>query len=307
MARTKQTAFGSVEAQRISWTRFHLPLEQALPEWPVNYSHTVVGPLAYAEGFQEAWLGRMVDDPTRAAIVILWRQLDDFKRFKESRACAEFLQGLPEDANNSAGSSVVSGSLLQGLSLEFATSPPLPTPPKSRFFVLQDTTSTPTANAEGLLTLTALMIPHRDNSLKWTWLEVVLDAFDWFRPHGCEIIGRGRYGPLRARALATWFWVLNEDAWVDKTFGQAEQTEDGEIARTILCELRPWNGTWDATPELEEVSSQNPLARVSWNQAVARVMPPVTAWVQERWYLRGSGFDALENGEAFMPEKAERE
>lgn len=80
--------------------------------------------------------------------------------------------------------------------------------------------------------------------------------------------------------------VTTEDAWVDGKFGKIEENEEGNNGRTILCEFRHWTGVYGVTPELEEVSAKDPLARESWVQAVAKVMPPVTAWEQERWDIR---------------------
>ncbi|KAI1741117.1 hypothetical protein F4680DRAFT_417269 [Xylaria scruposa] len=281
MARTKQTARPSIGERRISWTRFRLPLGQDLPKWPASCANAQVGPLYCVAGCMNAWLGRMVDDPEQAALIVLWRQLDALKKFQESPACAEFLQGLPEYDRDDAQASIVSGSSLRDLSLDDASSS-LPLPLRqSRFLVFQDTEATPTVDVEGRVTLTALMIPRQEDSMRRTWYEAVKRVFDSFVPRGCEII-TGRYPTPRPRYLAAWSWVLTEDAWVDKKFGQKE----GDSGRTIICEFRTWKGNYDATPELEELSAKDPLARESWAQAVARVMPPVTAWVQERWDLR---------------------
>ena len=85
--------------------------------------------------------------------------------------------------------------------------------------------------------------------------------------------------------MTTWFWVLAEDGWVERKFGKLETAAQGdtEHGRTVICEFHLWPREWGATPEHEEASATDPQARESWNEAVAKVMPPVTAWVQERW------------------------
>lgn len=68
MARTKMTA---KQYNRVrTWTRFHLPLEQEWPTWPVAHSDVHVGPLADVQGILQVWLGRMVEDPEHAAYII---------------------------------------------------------------------------------------------------------------------------------------------------------------------------------------------------------------------------------------------
>lgn len=69
MARTKQTAkrYGK---GTITWTRFHLPLEQEWPTWSVTHADVHVGPLAGVEGVWKASLGRMVENPEQAAYII---------------------------------------------------------------------------------------------------------------------------------------------------------------------------------------------------------------------------------------------
>lgn len=69
MARAKQTAkrYGK---GIVSWTRFHLPLEQEWPTWPATHADVHFGPLAGVEGLLKASLGRVVDNPQQAAYII---------------------------------------------------------------------------------------------------------------------------------------------------------------------------------------------------------------------------------------------
>ena len=69
MARTKQTAKRWGKGT-ITWTRFHLPLEQEWPTWPVTRLDVHVGPLADVEGVRKVSLGRMVEDLEQAAYII---------------------------------------------------------------------------------------------------------------------------------------------------------------------------------------------------------------------------------------------
>lgn len=70
MARIKQTArkYGK---GIITWTRFHLPLDQEWPTWSATYEDVHVGPLAGVAGVAgKVLLGRMVETPEQAAYII---------------------------------------------------------------------------------------------------------------------------------------------------------------------------------------------------------------------------------------------
>ena len=70
MARSKQTSRPCIK-ETITWTRFYLPKEQEWPTWPVDYTHIYLGPLAEVDGCRwPVFLGRMVDRPEEAAIII---------------------------------------------------------------------------------------------------------------------------------------------------------------------------------------------------------------------------------------------
>ncbi|KAI2606574.1 hypothetical protein GGR54DRAFT_438095 [Hypoxylon sp. NC1633] len=107
-------------------------------------------------------------------------------------------------------------------------------------------------------------------------------------PRGCEDLLA--QWPLR---LSTPFWPAWTSwtawAWVDREplqIGQQMATAGNETDQAIMCEFRRWDGYRGATPEREEALAQNPLARGSWTQEVAKVMPPVTDWAQERWDIQ---------------------
>ncbi|KAK8086179.1 hypothetical protein PG994_001153 [Apiospora phragmitis] len=270
MARTKQTAklYGK---GIITWTRFHLPLEQEWPIWSVTMRMCMSAPLRMWKVFRRRW-AEMVGNPAQAAYIIVWRTLDDLKNFKSSPACVEFLQNLPEN-DNVLQVSIESGSALRYLTLDSASSS------TSRFLAFEHIDGHPTAAVEGRVTFTAFLVPQNDNSMRWMWYDSVKDVFGHFLPRGSDW-----------QYLTVWFWVLTEDHWVESKFGKLEKThedlQEDPQGRTIICEFRLWPHSWGVTPEHEEASATDSQARESWGQAVAQVMPPVTAWEQERWDIR---------------------
>lgn len=199
------------------------------------------------------------------------------KSFQSSPACAEFLQNLPENDNSQA--SVESGSTLGSLTLTGASSSSAPG--TSRFLIFEHVTPAVTAEVEGLVTLTAFLVPRKVDSVFLMWREKFESVFEGFRHRGYESITR--HPDFMFRFAAVWLWVLSEDGWVEKKFGKLEQTQGGDQGRTIICHFHLWPRKWGATPEKEEASAADPQSRESWNRAVAHVMPPATSWVQERW------------------------
>lgn len=165
-----------------------------------------------------------------------------------------------------------------------ASSSSLPALSPSRFLTFEHVLGSPTADVEGRVTLTAFLVPRKDDSVRRTWYDNIRDVFGHFLPRGSEFIRLHRR--FSWQYLTVWFWVLTEDHWVEKKFGKPEQTQEDTQGRTILCEFRLWPRSCDVTPEHEEASATDPQARESWDQAVAKVMPPVTAWEQERWDIR---------------------
>jgi hypothetical protein len=105
--------------------------------------------------------------------------------------------------------------------------------------------------------------------------------------------------------MTTWFWALAEDGWVESKFGNSERTQEDMQGRSVLCEFHLWPRRYGVTPEHEEASAADPQARESWKEAVAKVMPPVTAWVQERWDILKVPY--LEPPEEIDPEEIEYE
>ncbi|KAI1772792.1 hypothetical protein F4818DRAFT_425625 [Hypoxylon cercidicola] len=265
MARTKQTA--RIHGKPITtWTRFHLPLDQEWPTWSVTHENVHVGPLAGVEGRAGGvLLGRMVENPEQAVYIISWRTLDDFKNFQSSPACTEFLQNLPQNDG-----SIESGEALRYLTLGNASS-------SSRFLTLEHVKGILTEEVENRVTLTVFMVPRKDDSEKWTWYEKVKYVLDRHLPLDRS---HTRYSWPN---LGVWFWVRAEDDWVEQKFGRPEQTQED---RTIFCQFRIWRPRLGHVRQTHEDSPTDPQVRESWHRAMAEVMPPVTAWVQERWDIR---------------------
>jgi hypothetical protein len=88
------------------------------------------------------------------------------------------------------------------------------------------------------------------------------------------------------RQSEVWFWVLMEDHSVEDKFGKLEQTQiqtqEENQGRTIFCHLCVWKNT-TAIPGDEEALAADPQP---WKEMLAEVVPPVTAWQQERWDIR---------------------
>ena len=73
---------------------------------------------------------------------------------------------------------------------------------------------------------------------------------------------------------------------MEEKFGKLEQSQGDDQGRTIFCHSFLWSPKLYATPEREEASAADPQARELWNRAIEWVMPPATAWQQERWDIR---------------------
>ncbi|KAL7943680.1 hypothetical protein V8C42DRAFT_99191 [Trichoderma barbatum] len=273
MARTKRTnAQIKQEKRRSTWTRFHLPRGQDWPTWPSGT--TDLGPLAGVTGYEKT----------------VWDSADALKNFQDSPACVEFLQGLPQN-------DVVPGALLQRLSLSEAGATTSSAPPPSRFPSLHwNHTDKFEEKLEGRVTFTALLVPYTGAPDRQKLRSSVIKAFDGFMPADCDDLrpppppdrnsfpvgfwpGLVAFLPKWSGWVWTWTDTGDSEWWHPGQQTTAEESGNGQM---VLCLLRQWDGYYGATPEREEASANHPLAKESWAQAVAKVMPPVTAWVYER-------------------------
>ncbi|KAI1101160.1 hypothetical protein F4804DRAFT_316936 [Jackrogersella minutella] len=279
MARVKNTKNQlRQQHKRTSWTRFHLPRAQDWPIWSTDHSNAHLGPLEGVPGCQKVWLGRQVDDPEQAALIVLWESAGSLKNFQDSPACDEFLQGMPE---NYMQASLVTEALLRGQPLGGADNALLSSAP-SRFLSFRWNSGYRfEEDLQGRVTLTALAMPYTGVPIPESW-RAVYNAFGEFLPRGCEDL-RVQWPRSRMHFWTAWAWV-DSDLW---QLGQQTVTAE-ERDRAVLCEFRRWNGYSGATPEREEDSAKSPPARESWARTVANVMPPITAWEQERWNIRSA-------------------
>ncbi|TLD30348.1 hypothetical protein PspLS_01911 [Pyricularia sp. CBS 133598] len=259
-----------------TWTRFYLPRDQEWPIWSVDHPDIHVGPLAKVAGDANTMgdpailcvtLGRIVDDPEQAVYIIDWRTLDDFNKFQSSPACQELLRNLPEHNNSQV--SVQAEPALGRLTLAEAGSLA-----KSRFLVMKHAASIPTGSIEGRLALTSFVLPRRleQDQAQQVWQDEL----------------RAKLGP-RYFDRMVWFYVLNEDSWVQEKFGRLEQTQEHDHGRAIFCHFRKWTTTWadDERQEREKAQSVEPRVKESWARTISKhVMPPVTEWVYELWDIR---------------------
>jgi hypothetical protein len=207
--------------------------------------------------------------------------------FQSSPDCIEFLRNLPEDAADSPQASIESVSQLKHLTLGGDSSGP---PEPSRFLVLNHATEAATPEAWGLVTLTTFLVPHQVDDKFEMWEDKFRKPFSVFAPRGSEFVtGRRNF---RHMSSYVWYWVRGEDRWMEERFGKPEQqVQQDNQGRTIFCHFFLWS-PYHATPEEHEAAAEgekalaaDPEARESWNGAIARVMPPATAWVQERWNI----------------------
>jgi hypothetical protein len=109
-------------------------------------------------------------------------------------------------------------------------------------------------------------------------------------PAGCEAL---------SRSLPRWFgWQAF--AWVDTAkqalalkdmVGQPQQSavadggekkDLGDQETAIGYHFSRWNGN-DACPEREDATANDPRAKETWDKTLAKTMPPVSFWMQERW------------------------
>ncbi|KAL6693374.1 hypothetical protein J3F84DRAFT_396296 [Trichoderma pleuroticola] len=281
--------------RRTTWTRFHLPRWQGWPTWSTGSS--VLGPLAEVTGYNKVWLGRQVDDPEQAAIIILWASAEALKNFQDSPACAEFLKGLPD-------SGVVSGGLFQRLSLNDAENTGTAvSPTASRFPSLHwHYSNGKELEVEGRVTLTTLLVPYTGGPDLEQIRFSIVRAFKGFVPADCEdlrpppplsrdSIPLGGQWPGLVAFLPkpdglVWAWTDTGDNEQWQPPGQSVAAEQNDSGQMVVCQFRLWNGLYGATRQREEASAKNALAKESWETVVSNVFPPVTAWEQERWDIQ---------------------
>lgn len=202
------------------------------------------------------------------------------RNFQASPACAEFLGNLPED--RSSLGPVELGSALRSMTLDGTSSSSPPAP--SRFLILQDAWGGPKAEVEGRVTMTTLLVPSKVDSILGMLRETFLPVFGYFLPRGSEFFDRIRGFSFKYSAV--WMWAVAEDYYMQEKFRKPEPAQLVNQDRTIFYHFFLWPRKFNAAPEREEASAADPQAKESWVKAVSKVMPPVTAWTQERWEIQ---------------------
>ena len=140
----------------------------------------------------------------------------------------------------------------------------------------------------GRVTRTTLVVPYTGLPEYDTWRRKMLRKFKGFMPAGCEALRSSLPKPFRYQAFA---WVDTamqalalkdtvEWAWPSAVGG--EQQDVGEQENAVGYHFFRWNGN-DAAPEWEDATTKDPKAKESWDETLAKTMPPVSFWEQERW------------------------
>ncbi|KAJ6786771.1 hypothetical protein PWT90_10923 [Aphanocladium album] len=62
------------------------------------------------------------------------------------------------------------------------------------------------------------------------------------------------------------------------------RTED--LGWSVFCHVFLWTEGYEEPFQKEEAAMANPEATKSWKRLADFVMPPATAWVQERWDIQ---------------------
>ncbi|KAJ3487208.1 hypothetical protein NLG97_g6458 [Lecanicillium saksenae] len=217
----------------------------------------------------------MVDKPEKAAYIIVfgvvnalateWTNLENLRAFQSSEACVEFLRNLPENANTAASGDIgvdLKHPNLNKDSISTATSPA-----RSRFRVLRH----------------AFSVPNQIDEIAFETNFAALEAgFGYFRPRNHTVLTRrGTW----TQHTAIWLHVLEEDSWVEQNFGPAMPQQD-YVSRTIILHAFLWKEAFEEPYEKEAAAMADLEAMKSWQQRATEMMPPATAWVQERWDIR---------------------
>ncbi|KAI1125539.1 hypothetical protein F5Y10DRAFT_246763 [Nemania abortiva] len=232
------------ERKRTTWTRFRLPLGQDWPKWP-GYSDTYHGPLADVAGCERIRLGRIVEDPEQAALIVLWESAEALNDFQKSSLCGEFLRFLGCENEPL-------------LSLQYDCG-----------FCMGELPREPD-DLYGRMTLTIVNVSITGVLDRDRMRGTLRRAFGAYMPEGCE--------DLRTPPYYHW----NAYAWVDDSQQEQPTAVNASSSLATCYVFFRWNGA-GASAEREEASVKEPGAAESWAQTIAEAMPPIETWKQERW------------------------
>lgn len=145
----------------------------------------------------------------------------------------------------------------------------------------------------GRVTRTTLVIPYTGLPEREAWGFKIGVSFNGFMPAGCEALRLSLPRPFGWQAFA---WVdevkqalalkdMVKQAQPSAVTGGAEQQQDvGGQEKAVGYHFFRWNGN-DASPEREDATARDPKAKESWDKTLAKTMPPVSFWEQERWVV----------------------
>ncbi|CEJ80435.1 hypothetical protein VHEMI00616 [[Torrubiella] hemipterigena] len=284
MARIKQTNRKPSVKPLVTWTRFYLPRDHVWPGWDGDHDNIHIGPLRNVVVVRGLKLRRLIDDPEQAAYLIEWEDRESFEAFLSSPACVEFLNNLPEHAAHTEDPGSATVSQLNEMTL--SDNPESSLAVKSRFCLCKHTNNRPTAQLEGIITLTVFSVPGtvKEHLASEKLPEPLQQAFSGFYPGGSLVSTYRRYG--HATSFSTfWTMVLEEDKCVARKFGTMPLQPAGP-SRVIFCHAYSWSYSFEEPREEEAASVRNEAAQKAWQQMIARAMPPATACIQERWHIQ---------------------
>lgn len=297
--------------ETITWTRFHLPLNQQWPAWPSSGkghpAEQYVGPLADMEGapWNKITLGKMVEFPEEAVYMVQWETMDDLHKFLASPACDRFLKHLSEHGHEhrdetspttaaedkdaetkSARRKVGSLTVEEEKSSSSATEPEIDlSHRRRRFLILTHFEGRQTTDIEGRVTLSVfvLPVPRKDeNNSLWTAYQRLGATFGYRQ----LVPSRDEEEPIERYWCRpkVWFYAEKEqedlsERWIERTFGGSSgvnQTGSSSGPKTLVCEFRVWHENWRVKDnryvEMEEAQARDEVFRKKWEQVTGEWM-----------------------------------
>jgi hypothetical protein len=141
----------------------------------------------------------------------------------------------------------------------------------------------------GRMTRTILIVPYAGPPEYKILGRKILPKFKGFMPAGCEALRCSLPKAFRYQAFA-WVDTAIEVLALADTVEQArpsavggEQPDvGGQEKAAVGYHFFRWNGN-DTAPELEDATTKDGKVKESWDKWLAKTMPPVSFWGQERW------------------------
>jgi len=145
-------------------------------------------------------------------------------------------------------------------------------------------------NLYGRVTRTTLVIPYTCLPEHEAWGREIGVSFNGFMPAGCQALRLSLPRPFGWQAFAWVDTVKQALALKDivkqvqplAVTGGSEQQYVGDQEKAVGYHFFRWNGN-DASLEQEDATARDLKAKESWDKALAKTMPLVSFWEQERW------------------------